>query len=114
MEGLLLPYTLLIVPMFDVVRVVFARIRNRKPLFSADKNHIHHKLMRAGLNQHQTLIFILLLALVFCMINAIMYVVPIDCTIIAIVDIIIYIAFHLVLDRIIGNKGKESFVNVEE
>lgn len=114
MEGLLLPYTLLIVPMFDVVRVVIARIRNRKPLFSADKNHIHHKLMRAGLNQHQTLIFILLLALVFCMINAIMYVVPIDSTIIAIVDIIIYIAFHLVLDRIIGNKGKESFVNVEE
>lgn len=113
-EGLLLPYTLLIVPVFDVIRVVLARIRNRKPLFSADKNHIHHKLMRAGMTQHQTLVAIMLLALFFCIVNTILYMIPLGSTVIAATDIILYISFHLVLDRFIDKKGKESFVNVEE
>lgn len=114
MEGLLLPYTLLIVPTFDVVRVVIVRLRNHKPLFSADKNHIHHKLMRAGLTQHQTLIFILLMALGFCLINITLYLVPLESTVIVATDVIAYIAFHLILDKVIGDKGKESFVDVDK
>ena len=54
-----LAYSLLIVPVFDVVRVILHRLRIRQPLFNADKNHIHHKLMRLGMTQHQALIFIL-------------------------------------------------------
>ena len=62
-DSLLLSFTMLIVPMIDVVRVVIARTLHRRPLFQADKNHIHHKLMRAGMTQHQALVTILLLAL---------------------------------------------------
>ena len=35
----------LIVPMFDVVRVVLHRLRNKKNPFLPDKNHFHHKLL---------------------------------------------------------------------
>ena len=110
-NGLLLPYTLLIVPVFDVARVVIARMKNHKPLFSADKNHIHHKLMRAGLTQHQTLIAILLLAVFFCMINYSLYLASCESTVIVAIDIIVYIAFHLILDKFIVKKGKESFAD---
>lgn len=50
----------LIVPCFDVLRVFLHRVRNGKPPFAPDKNHIHHKLMSTGLSQHQTLVIILL------------------------------------------------------
>lgn len=69
----ILAYSLLIVPTFDVVRVVIHRLRIGKPIFDADKSHIHHKLMAAGLSQHRTLGAILLLELCFVVINLSVY-----------------------------------------
>ena len=42
-DSLLLAYTLLIVPCFDVVRVALTHIRKGTSIFHPDKNHIHHK-----------------------------------------------------------------------
>ena len=61
----LLSVTLLIVPTFDVFRVIIVRLLHHKPIFRADKNHIHHKLIRAGLTQHQTLISVIALSFSF-------------------------------------------------
>ena len=47
-KRVLIAYSLLIIPTFDVVRVVLHRIRNRKPIFDADKSHIHHKILAMG------------------------------------------------------------------
>lgn len=107
-DSLLLSYTLLIVPCFDVVRVIFKRLRERKPIFQADKNHIHHKLLRAGCNQRQALITILLLALSFVLLNNILdYFLP--TTFIVLVDVIVYIAFHLVINSFIRDgKPREN------
>ncbi|MBR7014335.1 MAG: undecaprenyl/decaprenyl-phosphate alpha-N-acetylglucosaminyl 1-phosphate transferase, partial [Prevotella sp.] len=107
-DSLLLSYTLLIVPCFDVVRVVFKRLRERKPIFQADKNHIHHKLLRAGCNQRQALITILLLALSFVLLNNILdYFLP--TTFIVLIDVIVYIAFHLVINSFIRDgKPREN------
>lgn len=56
-----------------MVRVVIHRLRIGKPIFDADKSHIHHKLMAAGLSQHRTLGAILLLELCFVVINLSVY-----------------------------------------
>lgn len=66
---LLLSFTFLVVPVFDVVRVVCSRIIHRRPLFDADKNHIHHKLLRCGMGQHMALAFILSMAVAFTVVN---------------------------------------------
>lgn len=103
-DSLLLSYTLLIVPCFDVVRVIITRLRDRQPLFKADKRHIHHKLLKCGLTQHRTLIVILCFALFFDAINLTLYpLVPV--TFIVAIDIIIYVGFHLGLDRIIKKRA---------
>ena len=68
-----MPLTLLFVPTADVVRVTLYRLRHGRPLFDADKNHIHHKLMSAGLSQYQTLIFILLLAIAYIVLNSLLF-----------------------------------------
>jgi UDP-GlcNAc:undecaprenyl-phosphate GlcNAc-1-phosphate transferase len=102
-NSLLLSYTMLIVPTFDVVRVTLYRLRHRKPLFAADKNHIHHKLMKIGLSQHQTLFVILVLAFGYILLN---HFLAKDCflTFIVFLDVIMWIAFHLVLDYLIKRK----------
>lgn len=42
------------VPLFDLIRVSLTRIKHRCSPFDADKNHIHHLLLRTGLNHIQT------------------------------------------------------------
>jgi UDP-GlcNAc:undecaprenyl-phosphate/decaprenyl-phosphate GlcNAc-1-phosphate transferase len=39
---------LLIIPLFDTLRVIILRLINGKSPFKADKNHIHHNLLRLG------------------------------------------------------------------
>ena len=96
-DGLMISITMLIVPMFDVVRVVIMRLRKRRPLFDADKNHIHHKLMRTGLSQHQALAFILLLAIGFIILNSLLY--PLlSSTIIVLIDIILFCLINVLIN----------------
>jgi hypothetical protein len=47
---------ILIIPVFDTARVFAIRIINGKSPFSPDKNHVHHILIRTGLNQVQTVL----------------------------------------------------------
>ena len=86
---IIVPLTLLFVPTVDVVRVSLYRLRHHKPLFDADKNHIHHKLMRTGLSQHQTLAVILGIAICYTAMNSLLYSV-LSLTVIIIIDIAFY------------------------
>ena len=101
----ILAYSLLIVPTFDVVRVVIHRLRIGKPIFDADKSHIHHKLMTAGLSQHLTLATILLLELCFVAINLSVYeFVGKDFNAILFTDILLYTVFNIALTYYIHAK----------
>lgn len=53
----------LLLPCFDVVRVVIYRMVHHKNIFEADKSHIHHKLLAHGYSQLATLGMILLINL---------------------------------------------------
>lgn len=55
----------LTVPLFDAVRVSLTRLKQRRPLFEPDKNHIHHLLLRTGLNHIQTTCVLLSASIVF-------------------------------------------------
>ncbi|WP_437582299.1 MraY family glycosyltransferase [Paramicrobacterium sp. CJ85] len=55
---LLLPFTILIVPLLDFGLAVFRRLRAGKSPFSADRLHLHHRLIDMGHTQmHAVLIF---------------------------------------------------------
>lgn len=71
-NALLVSCTLLTVPCFDVVRVSAFRLLKGRPLFRADKSHIHHLLMRCGLTQRQALAAILALWAFFVCLNALL------------------------------------------
>lgn len=107
-NSLLLSYTLLIVPVFDVCRVVLVRMCHRMPLFKADKNHIHHKLLRAGLSQHKALIVIVGLALFYIGFNLLL---DDYCyfSVILLIDILIWTVFNVIVNRLIIKRGRAPF-----
>ncbi|MBE6260229.1 MAG: undecaprenyl/decaprenyl-phosphate alpha-N-acetylglucosaminyl 1-phosphate transferase [Prevotella sp.] len=92
-EAIIVGLTLLIVPTADVARVTLYRLRHHRPLFDADKNHIHHKLMRAGLSQHQALVAILLLAVAYIVLNSLLFpLVP--ATLLVVIDVALFCAVN--------------------
>ena len=96
-SGVVLAYSALIIPTFDVVRVVLFRIRKREPIFGADRNHIHHRLMDTGITQHKALGIIIAMAISYIIGNVILYRVTENISIIIIADIVIYILFSLLI-----------------
>ncbi|MDQ7947344.1 MAG: MraY family glycosyltransferase [Pedobacter sp.] len=46
----------LLVPIFDSLRIFIVRIIHRKPPFKGDRNHIHHRLQKIGLNSNQIVV----------------------------------------------------------
>ncbi|TDS13774.1 MraY family glycosyltransferase [Sphingobacterium paludis] len=92
-------FSALIVPVFDVSRVLFVRWRDKQPLFKADRNHLHHKFLRSGMSHHNAMISILLLALFFCLFNffAVQY---ISNNVVVLCDVLLWVAFLLTWNMI--------------
>ena len=111
-DSLLLSYTFLIVPVFDVVRVILVRLMHKNPIFNADKNHIHHKLMRIGLTQHQALACILSMALFFILINiALKFILP--STVIVGIDIVLWLCINYFINKAIEKNGQKVYLERE-
>lgn len=63
--SLAVPVLALGVPILDTVWVVVRRFRENRPIYVADKGHTFHMLMKSGLTQIQTVVFLYLLGICF-------------------------------------------------
>ena len=61
--AVLLPYVILAVPILDMSAVIVDRIRCGTSPFVADKRHLHHRLLKAGLSHRWAVLFIYALTL---------------------------------------------------
>ncbi len=50
----IIPFLILGLPIFDTLFAIVRRAWNKKPIMSADRGHLHHKLMDMGFSQKQT------------------------------------------------------------
>lgn len=93
----------LIIPLFDVLRVVFRRLRTGHHPFKPDKNHFHHKLLRTGLGEHQVMALMLVLASLFVVMN---YFLSRSIAVIWILlaDSIVWIALHVYFNWLIHSR----------
>jgi len=53
-----LTVAILIVPVFDTIRIFFVRVISGISPFTADRNHIHHRILRLGYTHFQTTIIL--------------------------------------------------------
>jgi UDP-GlcNAc:undecaprenyl-phosphate GlcNAc-1-phosphate transferase len=56
--AVVLPYMILAVPIVDMSAVIISRISSGKSPFTADKRHLHHRLLEAGISQRMTVLCI--------------------------------------------------------
>lgn len=94
----IIAYSLLIVPCFDVIRVFLKRCMEHRPLFLADRSHIHHKCIDMGLSQRQALIGILLLSIAFLLCNMLLQSF-FNIQVIIGIDVLLWILLHINMSK---------------
>lgn len=101
-------FSTLIIPAFDVIRVVLVRIRNRKNPFEPDKNHIHHKFLAMGFTPKNAMIIILLISCAFSAVNIVLM--PyVNNTVMLVLDIVVWVGLNLWWDRVRDNRIKKEY-----
>ncbi|MCL2745861.1 MAG: undecaprenyl/decaprenyl-phosphate alpha-N-acetylglucosaminyl 1-phosphate transferase [Coriobacteriia bacterium] len=58
--ALAVPLLIVAVPILDTLSAIIRRIRGKRSIQSADKGHLHHRLMRTGLSVRQTVLVVYL------------------------------------------------------
>ena len=61
----ILSMSLIVYPLVDLLRVFIIRINEKKSPFNPDQNHIHHWLLKRGLNHFKIVVLINFLSLIF-------------------------------------------------
>jgi UDP-GlcNAc:undecaprenyl-phosphate GlcNAc-1-phosphate transferase len=58
LTSLVLPLLVLAVPLLDTSFVVARRIKNRQPVYVADRSHLHHRFEAVGFSQRRAVIYL--------------------------------------------------------
>ena len=95
--NLAMAFSTLIVPLFDVVRVVLHRLREGHNPFLPDKNHFHHKLLRTGMGPRMVMVTILFITLAFVALNRLL-VETLGVTWMLILDIVLWTLMQLAIN----------------
>ena len=99
-------FSVLLVPGFDVIRVVLHRYRMGQPLFLPDKNHIHHKFLALGCSHRKAMFTILALASLFIILNMALCL-YININVLIMLDVVLWTALHVWLTSTIKKKREE-------
>lgn len=91
--AIVVAFSTLMVPIMDVARVMWVRLRQGKSMFQPDRNHIHHKFLAMGLSHRAAMISILALSVFFSVFNIVL-VQYISNNIVLTLDVILWIVFH--------------------
>lgn len=110
---MVIAFSTLLVPLFDVVRVVLHRLRTGKNPFLPDKNHFHHKLLRTGMRVRMVLVTILFVLLFFIGLNVCL-VDKLDVTLLLILDIVLWTLMQLFINYCVARHKSNPVIIVEK
>ena len=103
---LLMGVSTMMIPLMDIPRVMLKRIREGHNPFKPDRNHIHHKLMRAGLSPLMTMFALILISTLLVALTVLLVILEWDKTLIFSIDVLLGIILHLLIDYMIVKKEK--------
>jgi UDP-N-acetylmuramyl pentapeptide phosphotransferase/UDP-N-acetylglucosamine-1-phosphate transferase len=105
---LVVTFSVLFIPVFDVFRVIVVRIGNRKHIFEADRNHIHHKFLKMGLGPQESLVILLAAHALLCSINILLATFDVNVTILVFANIFVWLLFNAGIDYITYHREKKA------
>ena len=104
---IIVAFSMLLVPSFDVIRVMIHRFRRHKNIFEADNSHIHHKLLMLGLSHKVAMISILVVSMFFVVMNLVLLKVM-NINIILLLDVLIWTTCNILLTKAINKHRPEE------
>jgi UDP-GlcNAc:undecaprenyl-phosphate GlcNAc-1-phosphate transferase len=63
---LLIMIVLTAFPVFDTIAAIWRRLRDKRPIMSPDKSHLHHKLLNMGYSKNTALYLLCFLQFLLC------------------------------------------------
>ena len=100
----------LLIPAFDVLRVGITRLVNGRNVFrSGDHNHLHHRLMKAGLNARQVLVVVSLITSTFICINIAGVWLGLDLSLLLVVDVSLWLVMQVVIMYFKNRNGEGRY-----
>lgn len=100
---LLLPVLILSVPLLDITYAVCRRLMKGKSPFIADGEHIHHKLLKAGISQNRTIVIFYLVCIASGAIAASL----VDATITYLLLLVLLVSIMFVIAKVAKNKNQK-------
>ncbi len=67
-----IPVMILFLPIFDTLWAIFRRFKNHQPIFQADKQHLHHRLLNRGISHKNAVLILWAISAFFCLIALIL------------------------------------------
>ncbi len=104
---MVLAFAPLILPCYDVIRVVYNRALSRHNLFEADKGHIHHKYLKLGKSQHFSLVAIVATA-TFMTLSAVELTRWLDINVVLIIEIAFWCVYNVMITALIKHNKTEN------
>lgn len=107
--------SLVIIPVLDVFRVFYSRIRDGKSPFKPDKRHIHHKFLAMGFSMRRARWSIFAMSFVLCALNVLMsFFLCWNINLIILVDLTLWVAFNLFISKCVRDlKHRNDSVAVQ-
>ena len=105
------PLLILAIPILDTLFAIIRRTLKGKPIFSADKEHLHHQLLGMNFSQRTTVLIIYVMDILFS-IGTILYTIrKSDISAIIYIILFIIITWFVFRTTIISDKTKKSKKN---
>lgn len=96
-NGLLISYSAVLIPCFDLCRVALRRLSKGRGIFAPDKTHLHHKFLAAGFGMHATLVAIVALQAAMFFMNVLLDSVGLALHWIVLVDVLVFSLVNILL-----------------
>ena len=71
--SLVLPITMLVIPIIDVIAAIIRRGRDKIPFFEPDRSHMHHKLLKMGYDERRILTLVCIFSFFFGLCTVLTY-----------------------------------------
>lgn len=121
LTSLVVPLLILAIPIFDTLCAIIRRIIHRKPIYIADKQHLHHQLLNKDHSQRTTVLIIYLINIIFSL-ASILYVIRdrklgiVIYIILTLIILWIVLTTNILFDKVVikFGKNKEQSKKVKE
>jgi len=95
---LIIPLILLMIPILDILQVIFRRIKEQKNIFIADKSHIHHRLLSIGFSTRSILFITYMITIILGVFSVLIVLLPKEYAflIFVLIFLIMFFSFYMI------------------